>query len=233
MLDLPNVTIVTIDGVGNEPRCLKALNYSCKNINFSAKKYLSPVNFNKKNDIQYIEIPKLSYDDYSEFCLIELHKYIDTDYVLIVHDDGFVLNSKQWNSINLSYDYIGAMWPQDHLFYNTQRWPTVHKKLIESNLSFLVGNGGFCLRSKKLMKKVADIYSKNYYKIPEDVVICILLRKQLEEEGFKFATYDVASQFSCESIFLHDRTLTPEQTFGVHGGDTHKKYMKLLDDVEI
>lgn len=40
----------------------------------------------------------------------ELNKYIETDYVLIVQYDGFILNPKAWMDEFLEYDYIGAPW---------------------------------------------------------------------------------------------------------------------------
>ena len=57
--------------------------------------------------------------------------------MLIIQHDGFILNHKAWDNEFLNYDYIGA----------PVYW--MGNKLIE------VGNGGFSLRSKKLLKIIA------------------------------------------------------------------------------
>lgn len=233
MINLSNTTLVTIDGLGNEPNCIKALLYSCSLVKFGSVKYFSPINLSNKSDYEYIQIPKLSYADYSEFCISELPNHITTKYALIIHDDGFVINPTLWTDEFFKYDYIGAMWPLNHLYFNTRRWPAVHNKFLESGCSYLVGNGGFCLRSKKLMEEAKKLYTKDYYDIPEDAVIAIAFRKELENKELKFATNDIASKFSCETTNLHDRNIQPEETFGFHGRDTHSKYVSLLESIKL
>ena len=101
MLNLKDVTLVSIDGVGENDNHLKALKYSCKDINFGSVKFFCNKDFGKQNFYSYINIPKMSYDEYNKFCLVDLCDYIDTKYVLIVQDDGFVLNKNNW-----SEDYL-------------------------------------------------------------------------------------------------------------------------------
>lgn len=81
----------------------------------------------------------------------ELNKYIETSYVLIIQYDGFILNPDAWTDEFLEYDYIGAPW-----------WYT-----DDCN----VGNGGFSLRSKKLLEILAndDSILETH---PEDHHIC-------------------------------------------------------------
>jgi len=233
MINLSNITLVTIDGIGNNLNCLKALKYSSTFINFKNIKFFSPVNPSVNSFYEYVQIPKLSYDDYSKFCLVDLPDYIDTEFVLIIHDDGFICNPHLWSDEFLNYDYIGAMWPQGHLFENSKRWPFVHQKYIESKFEYIIGNGGFCLRSKKLIDKVKKLYKDEYYGIPEDVLIGIGFRKELEENNIKFANYDIASKFSCETTHLADRIIHPSNTFGFHGRDTYKNLIKVLDSVSL
>ena len=64
-----------------------------------------------------------------------LKKYIDTDFCLIIQGDGFVIHPENWTDEFLKYDYIGAPWRN-----------LAHYSFIR------VGNGGFSLRSKKLLK---------------------------------------------------------------------------------
>ena len=39
---------------------------------------------------------------------ILFYKYIKTSHVLIVQWDGYIINSKKWDSRFLNFDYIGA-----------------------------------------------------------------------------------------------------------------------------
>jgi hypothetical protein len=105
-------------------------------------------------------------------------KYIETDYVLIIHADGYVVNAWAWDDRWLKYDYIGATWG------------------YKDNMN--VGNGGFTLRSKKLLNVIKD------YDVPhgtiEDDFICRKIRKELEvKHGIKFAPEEVANKFSIEA----------------------------------
>lgn len=233
MLNLNNVTIVTIDGIGKDSEALKALKYSCSKINFGEVLYFSPINRSNNSFYKFIEIPKLTYDEYSKFCLINLDDYIQTDYILIVQDDGFVHNPYLWSDDYFNYDYIGAPWPKEHLFFNTKRWPLVHEKLCESNLTYHVGNGGFSLRSKKLLKNIKSLYKDEYKEIPEDVLICIAFRKILENKNIKFADFETSKKFSCESIYVENNVTYPTNTFGFHGRETHGNLVSLLNTVEL
>ena len=98
-----------------------------------------------------------SYSSYNFFIVNRLSDHIKTDYVLTIQKDGFIINSSSWSDENFNYDYIGAPWfnpvNQNHL---------------------RVGNGGFSLRSKKLLeacKKISkDIDPQSIGN--EDVFIC-------------------------------------------------------------
>jgi hypothetical protein len=228
-----NITLVSIDGVGKDDRHLKAIKYSLNNFNFKEVLYFSSKNWSDNSYYKFIEIPKLSYDEYNKFCLVELHKYINTDHVLLIQDDGFIINPNLWTDEFLNFDYIGAPWPKDHLFFNTRRWPFIHEKLIENNISYHIGNGGFTLRSKKLLEEVSKLYNKDYKDIPEDVLICIGFRKILEEKGFKFADLFYATQFSCESHFIEGKRYDTNSSFGFHGRETHAHHVSVLNNVQL
>ena len=91
-LNLDNVTIICIDGV-NPNVGVKALKYSMQEINFAQSIILSHIKPDIIPDgVEYIKIPELTHHTYSSFCLHELYKYFTTDFVLIIHDDGFVIN---------------------------------------------------------------------------------------------------------------------------------------------
>lgn len=137
-----------------------------------------------------------SMDSYSEFVLKCMWPFVSTDYILIVHWDGFIANPAQWKPEFLDYDYIGAPW-------------------VWAEDEFKVGNGGFCLRSRKLLNACKDVKIRRAPEIPfggiEDIVICRLYRKYLEEQGLRFAPVELASQFSFETGQIVG------QPFGFHG----------------
>lgn len=85
------------------------------------------------------------------------------------------MNGDAWKNEWLDYDYIGAVW-QDGV----------------------VGNGGFSLRSKRLLDALTDpSFSAPFF--PEDEKICRDWRTRLENNyHIKFAPAEVASDFSIE-----------------------------------
>jgi hypothetical protein len=128
--------------------------------------------------------------DYSSFVLTRLARHIETDHVLLVQWDGYVLSGAAWRSEFQSYDYIGARWP--------------HVPGIE------VGNGGFSLRSRRLLEATsAPGFAVGH---PEDTAICVDNRGTLEHaHGIRFAPGVLADRFS------YERTKEPGQQFGFHG----------------
>ncbi len=136
-------------------------------------------------------------DGYSEFVIRELGKYVDTSHCIIAQWDGYILNPKSWLPKFLDYDYIGAPWHGN-----------------------IVGNGGFSLRSKKLLKATARFTDPAH---PEDNFICRKHRQELERDGIKFAPADMARQFAIEaaSYSFKDNTWTSDgrgwnNQFGFH-----------------
>ena len=81
MKNLPEVTLVGIDCV-DVARLALALDISSQAITFGAVKLLTSL---PTTDPRQVMIPHLgSITAYSQFCLFDLHQYIDTPYVLIV-----------------------------------------------------------------------------------------------------------------------------------------------------
>jgi hypothetical protein len=104
----------------------------------------------------------------------------------------------------LQYDYIGAPWAKQ-----------------ERN----VGNGGFSLRSTRLMKLASeDISLARYY--PEDGIICREYRSHLESKGMRFAPDTIASKFSFEAN--HKYGLAWNGQFGFHSYCTNLSNWKPL-----
>lgn len=147
-------------------------------------------------DIKYLN----HFEGYAQFTYWENYetwKFVRTAFALILHLDGYVINPGLWDQQFLAYDYIGAPWPSDWKLYQTGE----HR----------VGNGGFCLKSRALMNRVAAL--PWVPDIPGDILVCCHYRKLLEAEGFKFAPPEVAARFSVEHVVAE----TPAKTFGFHG----------------
>lgn len=124
--------------------------------------------------------------------------FINTDYVIYVHDDGYARNPDRWTDAFLCYDYIGAPWP------------------VEWNLSYLVGNGGFSLRSWQLLD-LAKFGPEPTGDEAEDVHICRTHREWFEQRKCTFAPPEVAIQFSIESYSKMFPGWHPRNSFGFHG----------------
>ena len=160
----------------------------------------------KAEGIDVIKIDKLDYKGYNEFVAMELWKYIGSDYILLVQNDGYITNGAMWTDEFLKYDYIGAPWPvpNDETTYRTPSG-----KLIR------VGNGGFSLRSRRLLRAPTLLelkFSDNGTGFPhEDGFLCVHNREVLEKAGIRFAPVDLAAKFSTEII-------VPEsvESFGKH-----------------
>ncbi len=204
-LKLPNVTLLGIDCVNIE-RLIKAINISEEEIEFGAVKLLTSLD---TDDKRKIEIPNIkSVEEYSLFCIRDLHKYVDTDFVLIIQHDGFILNPKSWTDEFLKYDYIGAPW-------FISEWSTKSFKIPKGKIGEkVVGNGGFCFRSKKLLEISNKLFElgKIQKVHPEDVSICVLYKNEFEKENIKFAPTELARKFSIE-----DEEETYNEQFGFHG----------------
>jgi hypothetical protein len=190
-LALPQVTLCAVTSV-NVAATVKALAASLAEIEFGACKLFSDTQQMPGHpDIALVPIPRLaSAAAYSAFILDGLVDHVDTSHCLIVQWDGHVLDARRWQAGFLAHDYIGAVWPQ---------FGDGHD----------VGNGGFSLRSRRLMALCrAPGFRPSH---PEDVAIGRINRRWLEEQGMRFAPPGLAHLFSAE------RAGDPQHSFGFHG----------------
>jgi len=168
-----------------------------------------------KPSIKFHKVPRLrTIDDYNRFVLFELGKSILTSHALIVQSDSYVLDADAWDSRFLEFDYIGAPWPVRADAYRDP-WGRPQR----------VGNGGFSLRSKRLMQLPSivevpyDVNSSDFYQHmnaglnSEDGNICVHNRHIFESHGCVFAPIEIASRFSRELEIIG---LDQSATFGFH-----------------
>lgn len=190
MLNLPNVTLVCIDTVNYGP-AINAINKSLEKIKPTKTIFFTDIACVANDQFDVVNIRHLySKKDYSKFMMKELGQYIETDFLLVIQWDGYVLDENQWTDDFLKYDYIGAPW-----IYSDGK---------------NVGNGGFSLRSRWLHSVLKD----DDFILPmslEDDAICRTYREYLEHaHNIKFAPEELAHKFSFEL------NRPRQETFGFH-----------------
>ena len=233
MRKLNDVTLVSIDGVDPE-LSLKAILHCMQYFDFESVKLISfrkPLYFERyEHKIEFFEIQKLTYSEFNKFKLNELLNYIDTDYCLIIETDGFIVNPEIWSSDFFKYDYVGAPWPMND--------EEVYKSV---SCNTRVGNGGFRLRSKKILELCKglqfdipeqDQSDFDYENFAEDAIICRKNYDYLVSNGVKFAPLDIALRFSVEAeVEEYDKN---QKTFGFHGKYHFKyKWKDILDKIDL
>ncbi len=192
MPDLPSVTLCAVDCL-NPGLALRAIDICGLQCSFGDVVFLSDTaSRSALEGCRMVDIPRIgSVAEYSRFVVKELGRYINTEFVLLVQWDGYIINPRSWRAEFLDYDYIGAPWGwyQDN-----------HR----------VGNGGFSLRSRRLLDALQDEGIVDCE--PEDEAIGRRYRPLLESKyGIRFAPEEIAEAFSYE-------TISPKgDPFGFHG----------------
>jgi Protein of unknown function (DUF5672) len=147
--------------------------------------------------------PIRSLTEYSRIVLQVLPDIVQEDHFLLIQWDGMPVSQGAWDEAFLDYDYIGAPWSglADHI---------------------AVGNGGFSLRSRKLLDTVRamEIKATGDLNQGEDVLLCRQYRVRLEALGIKFAPVSVAARFSFET------GTPPPVSFGFHNTFNFPLYFK-------
>lgn len=182
---------------------VKALEYSSKYIEFGEVKLVSHYKPSNIGNISFQETSKTKdIDEWSYKVIYELPKYVNTDYAILIHSDGFIVNPESWRDEFLEYDYIGAPWalPNDEFSFRDK-----YNNIIRAGNSV-------SLRSKKLLDLPNDLnlewrHWHGYYN--EDGFICVNNRHIYEEHGLKIAGIDIAKYFSHESMIPEIEGIKP------------------------
>lgn len=186
--NLSQVTLICADTTTKVDWSLRAVEKSMQQCDFGEAKLLSnhPA---AKHQIKPIE----GLDGYSKFCIREMHKYVKTSHALVCQYDGYVLRGEAWSDEFLKYSYIGAPF----------------------NPSGVIGNGGFSLRSTKMMQWIAQQNWGDFH--PEDSCICVRHRDEIERAGFRFAPSEIAKRFAVEG-----RSWNSKEWEGIPNGWTNQ-----------
>jgi len=189
---LPEVTLCCVDT--REPaRALWALQRCMAQIRFGEVLLFSNAALAgaPPEGVRIVDVRVDSIEAYSQFMLRGLAPHVHTSHLLVVQWDGFVRDAVRWEAAFLDYDYIGAPW----------------RDVAPAQA---VGNGGFSLRSRRLLQALLDPDIAVTH--PEDESICLVNRALLEgRHGVRIAPLEVAQRFS------YERVEPPVPTFGFHG----------------
>jgi len=192
-LDLKNVSLVCVASKDVE-RGLLALKYSQSDISFGQTLLFSHYKPQFIDNIRHVRIkPFASVEEWGEFIIYDLYKYINTEYILLVHDDGFVVNAESWNPQFLDYDYIGAPWPlpKDDFSYRTDSGELVR-----------IGNS-VSIRSKKILELPRELglpWVPFHGYLHEDGFLNVQYRNKLIDNGMKFAPLPLGRCFGREYV---------------------------------
>jgi hypothetical protein len=220
-INLHDVTLVAV-ATTKIDQTIAALNYSSQQINFAEVCLLTHSELKVNSKIKVLKIKKFeSSAEWGEFIIFELKNFIKTKFILLIHWDGFVVNPKSWNSDFLNYDYIGSPWPSWEKVFpdNVNKYP---------DKNFRVGNS-VSLRSKRFLEIPSKINLKwktaeisNYH---EDGFLCVQSRHLLENNGIKFAPFELALKFGREYSFKENLNIDP---FVFHKWYAKNKYYPVL-----
>lgn len=193
LLSLPSVCLFGIDA--HDPQGLiRAADICRRDVEFGAEKIITEHEYFRGRE------------GYSKFMIRDLWQHVkdnNCSHVLTIHGDGFIQNPLAWDNDWLKIDYLGATW--------------VYKDGMN------VGNGGFSLRSKKLIEICSRLDISDFH--PEDCKIARKYRPFLEKEfGIAYGTEEQANRFSIEAYgcnFMQDssgvRATQYTGQFGSHG----------------
>jgi hypothetical protein len=219
-LHLPDVTLVAVASL-NIDQTNAALLHCAQHIEFGAVKMLcSTLPETIDGRIKYLTIPCIDYLGYQRFMIESLNTYVQTSYCLVIQADGFVLDSNRWDNRFLKYDYVGAPWPEVvTITGGGNRSLRLNKNSV--------GNGGFSLRSKRLLQATSRLRFDrlNFPLKAEDVLICHYLYDDMRAVGIEFAPPKIASLFSIEAnCALYGQSF--DSVFGFHGKHWLRKALR-------
>lgn len=192
MVSLPGVEIWTACWSQDKAMALRhaaVLEYCSKILQPTGLLFFTAIRVPVALGIKIIPIQRMrSMAQFNVFVNYQVPKYARGEFLMSVHEDGFPLHPELWSDEFLAYDYIGAPWPNG-----------------------LVGNGGFNLESRRLLRAKLRIPQTNAIHHPSDNWVCQVHRAELERQGIRFAPTEVALRFSTEYLG-NDRP-----SFGFHG----------------
>lgn len=177
MLNLPQITLIAL-GTKNVEGMYNALQQSQKGIKWGAVKLVTEIQCN-------------TIDEWNHAIVFELRHFVDTQFCMLIHPDGFVVHPESWRPEFLSFDYIGSPWPlpTDDYSYRTPDGEIVR-----------VGNS-VSIRSKDFLElpHALEVAWRPYYgNTSEDGFLTCHNRRLFQHFGARYAPIEVAKWFGRE-----------------------------------
>ena len=226
MLNLSDVTLIAV--ITDEkylPQILTANKICCENIAFGRNVLICPPPKKECDRADLVDrlagygvspyLEKVEWPNFSPWILANFNRFVETSHCLIYQCDGFIIDHTKWSNDFLACDYIGAIWPS----------------IGQANR---VGNGGFSLRSKKLLELSTKIHpDPNSKHKAEDWTICVDNFNYMVSNGINFADIHMARKFSVEhtndACHYDKNKLETYGSFGFHD-KTNTAAMKVLNE---
>ena len=203
---IKDVTLLAVSSI-RIPETIQALKTSSLSIQFGNVKLVSHERPKELPDwIDFGYCPRIeNINQFNQYVFKDLTEHVSTTHCLMVQDHAYVINYYLWNDFWLNYDYIGAPWP---IIENTY--------IADNGERVRVGNGGFSLRSKKILDAPRKLglnlkHVRGWYN--EDGNLCCYHRQALLQYGIKYAPVEVAAKFSYENSVEENKDIIP---FGFH-----------------
>lgn len=215
MISLPNVTLICLCTRDVEQGA-KALVYSSIAIGFGAVKLVSHYRPPElPHNILYDHVDRMeTIDDWNRYLVYDLWKHFDTEFVLIIHPDGFVVNPHSWRAEFLQYDYIGSAWS-----YECAVAIQGGRNQILSRVGNSVG-----IRSRKLCKLPSEInleWRRFNNDSNEDTFVSCHCWNTFAQHGCTKAPLEVAILFGREEEFPENQHITEPFIFHKWFGRNH------------
>ena len=193
-LSLKNVTLVVIETRAHEL------------MRITAQELVDVIDFGEvliySDNFNALRVPVASYHlvpdwpskkEWEQFLWVGATPDIRTEFALMVQWDAGLFDPEMWSEAFLKYDYIGAPWYFEH--------------------GLNVGNGGFTINSRRLLRYIYD-HQETFPMVPPlDVTLCRTYRPALEVHGFRWAPDPIALDFAFETV----RPDPTSRHFGYHG----------------
>lgn len=215
-LALPDVTLVCVETQTHDMARI-AIDDAMSKVDFKEVILYTdePGKFPGLEGVTMVKVPNWPNKiDMGRFYYSEAAAPISTSHALMMEWDAGIRDVREWDPAFLAYDYIGAPWPGPPYAWDPKGGSTV-------------GNGGFCLMSKRLIDYIYE--NRSRISCTTDMDVARNHRNTFEHAfGAKWAPEDVAYRFSFECG-------SPEQavkpSFGYH--DVFNWHLALPNDETI
>ena len=215
------LTIVSVYGHNNGASAIPSIVKSMQELPGSQGLLISieePPNL--PSNVVWKRCHNIDYLGYSLFMMHGLYAYIETDYCLIVQDDGWVLNGKNFKPEYYEYDYIGA--PSHCAFGEGNLY--LHFSWTQATEPVkVVQNGGFSLRSKRFLEAcnkhgIMHLNANEIHGWNEDAQLSAILKPLLKSYGYKYCPDEIAKYFSIEygGLGFHEENFDYTKLVGHH-----------------